>query len=1767
MNRYEARRRWAPLVWMFVVMLALPPGALVPEAHATGLWSNALTREDAYMESFRNPQISSGQYNRFLMTQNPWELLAGGGEDLLDPSDRGNRWTAEPNAQWLTNHGYVEWTEQDLSLPGNVFDLTFSRVNRGSVESYNGPLGLCWDFNWNKRLHLTDNADPVPDTIELYDMGRVDVYTWDSGTSSWLSPAGRYDTFAGNASEYTRTDRYGIVETYAPSDYGWYRLYSMHDPGEASDGDGNVIEFYYSNGKLLQVTNDAGFIAQLSYDEGGRITMISDLGEREWKYDYDEDSRLTAVTSPVFDHSDSGHDYTTGRTTYYYYTEDDKLAGVSQPNDYNPTGYSTATWEWEFDSNNYVTRQYVNGQPIDLIYDDTNRRVTVDDRMDYRTVYEYDNATDRRITKRKVYYDATNSYDTTWLYNSDHEVTDVVFPLGNRIVYTYDGDGNVLTAKFKKDASDSTPIEWTYTYTTYSRLSTLTDPNGRTWDYDYDADGNLTRKAAPAVTLPSGIATTNLNAHLNSTYDGTIVELWEYDDYGNVTESTDATGTVRNAYYAAAAQDGNPKNLTKLIADPGTGKLNITYQWVYDGLGRAITYIDPGSNATKYEYNSVDELIEVTEPGGVEVTYYHDLNGNVVKTTEIDDNAASSGTFVSEMFFDRVNNITQLIVDQDASTRLTTTYEYDANDRLTQLNEPGSQVSEWVYDARDLRTSLIRRGAVSQDDAIVTVTYDANGNRTTITDPRSSTYRTILAYDGYDRLTRLTRPEGNYQVITRDAAGNVTGVASYNAGSTKLAEIVYAYDQANRHYQTETWAVKADLTTSLGGDGWQTRVLWLDENGEVLEVTGEGCGCALNEYVYDALGRLLTVLDAMPTSPTPSQQNWVAREYDLRGNMTRQIRRDTSQAPTTIEADNDVVVEFQYDQRNRMTKRRDMLATSDYADTSITYGVRDQVTRISDGAGRATKFEYNERLWPTKEWVDFAGGSSNDVVTEHLYDMSNRRITYRATNSSTGTQDTVYVYDPLWRLVATTWPDGGVSSYTYDPSSNRVSYTDPNSTLRVAQYDKNNRLTLQDHDLASNVVGATQLVFDYDGLDRLTAADSYEGSNFDSKIRWTYNTLGKIETEKQIIDGYIGGNGRTFTYAWDIDGQRTAMTMPRSGSVVTYTRDNLDRVDRISLDGTEVVDYTFSGPRIIRKQMPGSRATYGYDGLGRLTGLLHEDSSGTTQTLAQFQYGYDRGHQVTYMARDYYDDRVSPSTPITAQTMDKGDQYGYDDAGRLVTCVRGVPTAYVANAIADNLTYNRYGELVVYTYDQTGNRVSRSVTPQGGSPTVTTYAYNNVNEMTTEAGASQNYTLNGAFSGTSDAFKYDHADRLGEATPASQTYTYHYDALGRIVQRDHNSALSVRFYYDGLHVVEQNRWGFTLGVWSEAPRKIFVFGPVIDELLLYIDVNENPDESFYAHLDRLGSVHLLVDGNGDIKESYRYKEFGETTVVDGTFAKLTTTVESPEGNPHRYTGRRQDIQVGSYGDDWYDYRARVVRTNVGRFLSRDPLRYLSAGSNLYTYVRNRPTMSIDPLGWQDEPPGNGGQPGAGLAGLVRGLVDSTVDSIKQGLTPTERELFDLLPGDIQQAMLEAAAEALTATWAIGENPFAAGGAGNAMRHCTWACALKRRATGGRIPPGLGTLWMEIHEWPRPPLMPVCGAGLFLPPKRDSDTEHDDYNNDVGGKLGGSGDPKRSCGGLCNEQLNGGGLSTDDNPLGSGGAPPIDGTAAGDGDDSTHGAGK
>ena len=118
-------------------------------------------------------------------------------------------------------------------------------------------------------------------------------------------------------------------------------------------------------------------------------------------------------------------------------------------------------------------------------------------------------------------------------------------------------------------------------------------------------------------------------------------------------------------------------------------------------------------------------------------------------------------------------------------------------------------------------------------------------------------------------------------------------------------------------------------------------------------------------------------------------------------------------------------------------------------------------------------------------------------------------------------------------------------------------------------------------------------------------------------------------------------------------------------------------------------------------------------------------------------------------------------------------------------------------------------------------------------------------------------------------------------------------------------------------------------------------------------------EHHNAHGDKLGSIMLMVTSGGAIEESYRYKEYGETTVVDDTFTKLGN-LSSNINNWKRYTGRERMIG-GSLSDPWYHYRARAYRADAGRFVQRDPVGYVDGG-NLNCYVSGQPINRTDALG-------------------------------------------------------------------------------------------------------------------------------------------------------------------------------------------------------------
>ncbi|MCA9137045.1 MAG: RHS repeat-associated core domain-containing protein, partial [Planctomycetales bacterium] len=102
------------------------------------------------------------------------------------------------------------------------------------------------------------------------------------------------------------------------------------------------------------------------------------------------------------------------------------------------------------------------------------------------------------------------------------------------------------------------------------------------------------------------------------------------------------------------------------------------------------------------------------------------------------------------------------------------------------------------------------------------------------------------------------------------------------------------------------------------------------------------------------------------------------------------------------------------------------------------------------------------------------------------------------------------------------------------------------------------------------------------------------------------------------------------------------------------------------------------------------------------------------------------------------------------------------------------------------------------------------------------------------------------------------------------------------------------------------------------------------------------------------SITALTDLSGTIKERYAYDAYGNPSVFDGSGTARTATAE---GNRYTYTGREWDEELALF-----HYRARMYDPSCGRFCSRDPIGYAKHSLGLFTYVGNRPTKLIDPLG-------------------------------------------------------------------------------------------------------------------------------------------------------------------------------------------------------------
>jgi RHS repeat-associated protein len=845
-------------------------------------------------------------------------------------------------------------------------------------------------------------------------------------------------------------------------------------------------QIHYSfdaNGRLTKEVDRNGKGLTLSYDAGGDLTSATDSVGRAIAFTITA-GRLTAVTLP--DGRSLRYDYTgglltsatdlRGGVTRYGYDAGGRLASITDQNNHSVVQNT-------YDANTGRVTQQVDarGNPSSFAWDQPTQTATYTDPRGkvWKDVY-----TSNVLQERIDPLGQAASYD----YDADDNVTGVTDPRGNKIAMTYDSRGNLLTR------TAPAPLSYGETFTYNAQNDPLTDKDGRgnTTAYGYDNAGNRTTIAEPDPDGPGplGPPTTTLGRDpagsglLTSVTDprGKTTVL-DYDAFGNLISATSPLGEKATMGY-----DGSGRMTSRVDprgnvagADPALFKTVFSYddadhlltqtdplgnltKWGYDAVGNLASVTDAKNRATNYSYDAANELTSVTATDQSVTRRSYDPNGNLASRTD-------ANQHVTTYAYDDANRV----ISVTAALARTWKFAYDPNGNRTSVVDAngnatataGDGTTTLGYDVLNRQTSI----GYSDTTPAVSYSYDANDNRTQMTDGAGSV---VYAYDPLDRLTSLTRGASSF-AYEYDATSNLTQ-ETYPDGTI----IGYGYDDDERLLsatsagQATTYAYDAAshlaTTTLPAGNGYvETRIY--DRAGRLTNVKNAKGTTVLSAFAYtlDPVGNPTTMATSGATTGTTTYS------YDPRDRLTSVCFQ------ASCPRNNDPYIRWTYDKvGSRLSEARSS------GTTTYTYNAADELT-----AAGATSYGYDQN-----------GNETAAGTRSYTYDLANR-----LTSTTSGTTTTTYSYDGdgLRQQASTGSLAANKTNYTWD-----VNRTIPQLVGEQDGTGASLRRYLYGLHRISMRAGTADFYYHYDGLGSVTNLTSASGAT-----QWTYiyEPFGTIRTE------------------------------------------------------------------------------------------------------------------------------------------------------------------------------------------------------------------------------------------------------------------------------------------------------------------------------------------------------------------------------------------------------------------------------------------------------------------------------------------------------------------------------------------------------------------------------------------------------------------------------------------------------------------------------
>ncbi|MDX8525898.1 RHS repeat-associated core domain-containing protein [Mesorhizobium sp. MSK_1335] len=702
--------------------------------------------------------------------------------------------------------------------------------------------------------------------------------------------------------------------------------------------------------------------------------------------------------------------------------------------------------------------------------------------------------------------------------------------------YTYDSGGHAVSTEGANGANKFTVVYGT-SGSQFTR--SVTNVLGRTDVYKYDKVGGSSWDIRFAGV--DGQATTNCPASANAvTYDGN----------GYVASRTDEEGRV-TAYVNDSR--GRPTQITEAYGLPAARQTTITWHPTFNAPQQVIK---PGLTVD-YTYNTAGQLTGLTQTDTTSQTVPYSTNGQTRSwaytyttsglVSSVDGPLAGTGDTVSYTY----DSSGYLATITDEAGNVTTVNTVDGRGQPTRTTDSNGLVTDIAYDARG---RLLTTTADPTDAAALTsVTYDAAGNATKITQPDGS-YLTF-AYDNSNRVTLITNTNGDTAAYTYDAMGNVLTQQLSNSYPELFFSWQRTFDELGR----------AITLTGAGPASW---AYGYDKVGNLKTVTDPNANTMTNSW--DALDRLLSFTDERSdaTSWTYGATEQPLTAKDPRNVTTGYVRNGWGE--TIQEASPDIGSSvYLRDQNGRITKKTDARGVV----ANYTYDNAGRIATVAYPAEPTSNVTY---AYDSVAGGNFGKGRLTGVTdaagtVAYAYDILGR-VTSETRVIDGQTYVVGYERDAAGNVVAMTYPSGRRVTFDRDadgkinvvkqtplggapayltfyvgrtPFGPRLGITYANDTREARRYDQDGRLTNLELLIDSTTVNIIDWNYHYDDKRNLTAINDFQ--NAANNETYTYTASGFLASAT--------GSWGALTYQTDGVGNITQRTVTVGGvtSVDTYS--------------------------------------------------------------------------------------------------------------------------------------------------------------------------------------------------------------------------------------------------------------------------------------------------------------------------------------------------------------------------------------------------------------------------------------------------------------------------------------------------------------------------------------------------------------------------------------------------------------------------------------